>query len=592
MNKVINFNYFDLTNFMQEQLEKNNLPRTLHINEEVIDFNRAIMFNPASIHFNNYIVTAVRFMNSSVKENIYIDPSIGFMNIHYAWANKYFKNKNLNTRKWSSSGILLFVHNYKHIFSYNVVDIRNFLPMRKEVSIEDPRLYIKSDNQLYMYFMNVLKNGNVGVYEFKLQLINKSIIFEDLYQLCANIHTNKTPNNTIFEKNFKPFFYNNVDYVSYNICPDFHVFRRRKNTESCPEYSKQINTIFQQLSQYYKIKISQTSPAIQIDDYLMAVAHCRISSGAVRHLLNMPGLNSNFRYFLDEYGIDDNIIKHSDIYLNILYTFKHDNSDNVFKIDRFSNPFIFDYKNRKFSLNFPSNISKKTDNDIIISFGEGDVLCRDVFINIKNINKILIHDESLDFNDFFPFYLNNPKYKNELKMSIDSNSVENNNESYSLKATNVSLNTIINDTEYLNTYDLLLYYLLFKGLYEHPIVKILIKLVYDNVNKKDKLIFKKNVLNFNKENRITTDELINFMNNSNITSYEQLNELNNDLLKKYKKRVEKREASPTRRRSTSPRTRRRRSTSPRRRSTSPRTRRRSTSPGTRRRISPPSSISL
>ena len=183
-------------------------------------------------------------------------------------------------------------------------------------------------------------------------------------------------------------------------------------------------------------KISQTGPAIHFagDNEYIAPMHVRINRRKYENYMTLREqfglinlwINTNLKPFYDRveqlYHKGDTIY-HDDIYLNMLIQFKFEIPNHRFTLQKISNPFLFHYYHQKFTLQFNSSIALDYDNNIIFSFGEGDVSCRDVIMGVDSVvNDLLIYDFESNVADnlltqFRPVFML-PKNTNDMFNSI------------------------------------------------------------------------------------------------------------------------------------------------------------------------------
>lgn len=287
--------------------------------------------------------------------------------------------------------------------------------------------------------------GCVIVEEMTLHTDDRPEIFSETYNntydiLCENSHVNingNIGNRRLLEKNYMPFedttgnrflFYQSTPFTLFRINPQersqcVHMNWNQQNNSI--DFLSRLSTALVAIRRlpvggllgipvfhdYHVniVKISQSGPAIHYSDdktKYIAPMHIRISRSAYNLYRNGPGvvpnryIDTNFRPFMNSieklYDLGE-VILHDDIYLQFLiqFEFKYEGGNLLlFNLEKISNPFLFNYYNQKFMLQFNSSISKNDENgNIIFSFGEGDVLCRDVEMHIGTVMScLLVHD--------------------------------------------------------------------------------------------------------------------------------------------------------------------------------------------------------
>lgn len=375
--------------------------------------------NPSTICVGNAMLTAVRIIvNVDIGNIVPVNEEYGSIHLPSMWANykhhakkvhgeTYYIGKQHGYHQsvpmgWNNiSTILLILHNKDRILHHTIV------PNYHYTSCEDPRLYTKQNGKIYMYFMNFLPvpacselSHNKGddrrclaVQEIELKVTSKKItLIGEPITLCPSIHERKgkTDMYQVFEKNFCPFVWNKKDYVCYAIRPTLKCYIRDSTTNVCTA----LRTPTEE-SIFYKIEkelgvghFSQTSPGIPFGDSILAVGHLRVPFKKINDIRNVA-LDRFVRDRLEEYE-QGKIVLHNDIYLSFFYTFKI--TKDRMEIERFSAPFLFDYANRKFCLDFCTTITKckkKSGSTYIASFGQGDVLSMNATFKKNDILEML-----------------------------------------------------------------------------------------------------------------------------------------------------------------------------------------------------------
>lgn len=430
--------YFDLS-FLIYNSE--NFPKKLKINKEkIIYLNKAYIFNNSTIQIkDNKYLSAVRvFGNEKSPFKIKKD---GFIHLPSMWHNSRYihlrNNKELTketfydqkTLEYKTFGegwngysfVIVFIHDHEKIYRSTIFNNGSLIN-------EDPRLYIKSNGNIYMYYITRKdletceaisgkkhRSQCVVIDEIRVTIENtKNIIkFADKKSiLCNTAHKYKDKFGIIFEKNFCPFVYNNYDYVSYQIEPFIKIYKR--DGEKCIKKTRHTtHSIFEKMKMHIgPCTFSQTSPGIKYKNSILAIGHFRVKFSDIDKILDksikkfMNSLLLNFE--------NGEIMLHTNIYLTFLYTFKLSNDNAI--IENFSNPFLFDYTNRKFCLDFCTTINRTNNGEYLLSFGQGDVLCLNAFLTEKEVEKLLDNPN----NDFKPFYLNGEGFIQNSKYTLQN----------------------------------------------------------------------------------------------------------------------------------------------------------------------------
>lgn len=418
--------------------------------DDVVDLRKTLKFNGSTVYLGEkdgkkIYITALRvLLNRNMIETPPVDEWTGEVHLHPSWSN-YMDGATrkmgnlLGQQGWGDSVILLITHNYDKIFSYKYYTNTQLNPLGITYSVnsEDPRLYFKSNGKLYMHFVTndyfqndpaikllmnqryITEYGLVRETEIKVESDYK-IRVGAAERLCLQSyrdHLNSIPippnassvtTNLVLDKNYAPFVssIDGKDYFLYSLTP-LRMYKRSEGKFGCYEI-KQPNggdNIFNQISLSYRnnyntsVKFALTSPCILFDDTTgtyLSVGHCRINNSAIANTTHNSTLKTSWQTkIFDRYNTGNYVI-HSDLYTSFFFTFTLDATHGV-NIGRFSDPFLFIYPSlldnkKKFALDFCGGLSRNWDGKFILSFGEGDVLCRDAFLEKKIIDQFLVYD--------------------------------------------------------------------------------------------------------------------------------------------------------------------------------------------------------
>lgn len=413
-----------------------------------IKFNGSLLWVPS---LNKFICAfrAIKKPFSRFIENI--------PNYPYMWIDKKFWYNNLNY-----IGILLLNSDFsitentfrKYFHTFKDLDLIQL--ESKGISYsgpEDPRLYFKSDGQPYMLYNTIIpeklvkncKKQCVGMYEIKIkpEYFLRKCKIEELFDtsrkvVCLNIldklaidkkgvvhFKNLTPSNEIQR---------DVDYLVDNFNDYKIIYKQEKEEEnficnydenmklnninniSLPENLKEIfnKDIIQ------NIHSSLTSPEIRLykdEEEFLGVAHIRISY--LNLFKNIEKLSNNLKKFINILNerVESNFKQHTDFYFMLIYL--RNKQGNIIS---YSKPFIPQSKNMRnnvlYNVVFPCGLTRKED-DIIISYGEGDCLFNLLILKQNNI-KNMLSSNKLNLNDFSinTYKINKSQNFNKLKNDL------------------------------------------------------------------------------------------------------------------------------------------------------------------------------
>ena len=373
--------------------------------------------NPSTICLGHFFLTAMRvIVNHEVGDMIPVNEEYGSIHLPSMWARFKHRGNELHGETyyigkkkgyhdsvkigWNNiSTILLLFHNRDRVLHHFVV------PNYHYTSCEDPRLYIKENGKIYMYFMNFFpadachaisgqsdNRACLLVQEVEIKATTKKIHIGEPYTLCPSIHALKDKSDMyqVFEKNFCPFVWEKRDYVCYAISPRLACYHRDANTGICTALKAPTDdSIFYKMAKALGAShFSQTSPGIAFDNEILAVGHLRVSFKRIDEIRNV-GLRHFMMDRLQEFD-QGKIVLHPDVYLSFFYTFRIVN--HRMEMGRFSAPFLLDYTNRKFCLDFCTTITKckrSYGSSYLLSVGQGDVLGIHASLKKSDINDLL-----------------------------------------------------------------------------------------------------------------------------------------------------------------------------------------------------------
>lgn len=323
---------------------------------------------------------------------------------------------------------------------------------------EDPRLYIKADGNYYINYTSmdtncpykIRKDKAKCVYltEYKLNISEGSISVENSIPLCANIIFDEiaTPlmGDKAFMKNLSPWVSADGSDMLTDFLPTYTIYKQKEDqcTAEQSKYIPRNKDIYNSLIERYSFAVSRnnyagkiklfnmagTTPAITVTKQLqknlrlkphanlkIAVGHVRLNFAgriieekewmALRKVLDISPFFDSLKLFLDKLvSYEDYLYFHNDIYCMILYIFDGTNGNIIYSSDVFL-PMAWQKEGipqSKIPLAFPCGIALGGD-DIIISYGEGDIKSRLITIDSDTIRHI-IHPYNDD-------YIRKMKYK-------------------------------------------------------------------------------------------------------------------------------------------------------------------------------------
>lgn len=321
---------------------------------------------------------------------------------------------------------------------------------------EDPRLYRRADGNIYLGVVTSKRPCDLGIeteqcfytseYPVTISYTKENMI--DKYEIKISREQRRKvclsylqENKMIYTKNISNWVYNNRDYVT-DFKPDYSVFLQ-PNPEVCHKLQTGKNPFYKFIKSCYNIKLNNyengnlrtiqlidfagTTPSIEITPGIKSkyfgqienkiycgVAHVRIKikefvedknlyKSIISFLSQRKGtLNKNLvsmlKYNYERYT-NSNINLHPDAYLMMLYFFnpEPDRKQNIGTITHVSHIFypipvaVGSGLPSGFMLAFPTGLMMENEN-IIISYGEGDVKERILVTNLDKIGLTLAKD--------------------------------------------------------------------------------------------------------------------------------------------------------------------------------------------------------
>ena len=425
-----------------------NLNETLDdLDKTTIKFNGSLLWIPSL----NKFICAFRAIKKPFSKFIEDIP-----NYPYMWIDQKFWYNNLNY-----IGILLLNSDFsiventfrKYLHTFKELDLIEF--ESKGISYsgpEDPRLYFKSDGQPYMLYNTIIpeklvencKKQCVGMYEIKIKpgYFLRKCKTEELYDTSRKVVCLNVLDKLSFENKGKVHFKNlspsneinrDIDYLIDNFNNYKLVYKQEKNEENhiCNfEENMKLNNINnivlpENMKQIFhkelidNIHSSLTTPEIRLEkdkEEFLGVAHIRIDYlYLVKNLEKLSESLKEFVLILNN-RIKNNFKQHTDFYFMLIYL--RNIQGNIIS---YSQPFIPQSNNIRnnvlYNVVFPCGLTRK-DDDIIISYGEGDCL-----FNILRLKKSYIKN-NLNFNklklqDFGIKYFKTNKKQNFSKLKKD-----------------------------------------------------------------------------------------------------------------------------------------------------------------------------
>ena len=386
----------------------------------------AYLFNPsiANVKDNIYLISVRAFKYIPTLPVFYdIPPS---NNPQHPWKSGWSGNNKLDSTfiilaKLNNNNELISLN--KNNIKLNVQDLRLYklysdsktasFILTFNNSFKDQALTIKSGDRCDDYCYNIswaYLAIDLNTLKMNYKLSNKP--------LCKNISNQIEKNWSLWSINDQK---NNniIPILSYSLVPDqsaySFIFDKKFDIIDCyMETQRQLNNNFlSDLEKYFKTRdqpnlfVSLSTPSYKFNDTeFLAVGHIKIKKNTNKPALKKflekyPGkyLHSTFYYFMFIYTFSINSI--------LISTENKDSSFESFlikskrinvPIKRISNAFMV---NTDYLLNFPSGLVIRN-NDIIISYGNGDSSSHLLFLDNNKVNKLLKNIENMT-PEFFKF---------------------------------------------------------------------------------------------------------------------------------------------------------------------------------------------
>jgi hypothetical protein len=244
--------------------------------------------------------------------------------------------------------------------------------------VEDPRLYMKSDNNIYMSYVGYIPEiEKTGQWEIRITYDLNNIFFSDPNLICYTVNNQKENNGItdIFSILKLPIFKNYSHIEHYDTYLDgfngslviITPTGKSCNRDDIIMKDKFGNVRPDNLKHFIQDswKISLTSPTIKVENYYIGVAHVRIGwnllsenydkiCNGLKSMIKKCDVHHNDCYFMSIYKIKDEIWE-----LTPPFLISGDYSDNYYT----------------YNINFPTGITYEN-GKLCIQYGLGDaILC-------------------------------------------------------------------------------------------------------------------------------------------------------------------------------------------------------------------------
>jgi hypothetical protein len=277
-----------------------------------------------------------------------------------------------------SYAVIEIVDNTVKVLSDQVYDIFK--------QLEDPRIF-RFNNDIYLYVQGLKKDSvkfNNGIVNcktdvcvtpslYKLTFADSKIVLEEKQiNLCNEISRK-------IEKNWVPYEFNKELFFIYDL-NDETVFKYSENKCDIYSHSKRTKTLLKKFSEKINkpsFKFSGGTPLVKIDELpeygpFLGVGHIKINIGEFKQIIpSFADIESKF------------LLHHTLVYFMFFYTYDHTTTS----VKKISKLFVcHDSTNgiEPYLLQFPCGIEKENEN-IIVSYGEGDDRCKLVKMKIADI---------------------------------------------------------------------------------------------------------------------------------------------------------------------------------------------------------------
>lgn len=336
---------------------------------------------------------------------------------------------------------------YLYYMGYELTNPDNNTTLRDTIS-KEPNVCPNNDDCFFVAETSIdIRDNALGQTEYIINTVkydprdkNAPKLFCLQSQLDHKIVNKNRTGYKVFDKNYAPFVKDGHDYFGYTITKRYEIYKRFQDSTNNTEDCKQIadvpmlkifdnlfnininvknmnNQVINNQSTHVLHSISQNTPAIEYNDKeYIAVGHIRISNLVDRivngnkiiewigsssdYFTDIISQNSSLAWFLkqqyEEYK-KTKCFAHPNTYFMFLYTFSRKDPT---KILRISNCFIPNYPNRKYTLCFAMSIGFIDRNNLFITFGEGDVYCRNLTIPKNAIDLMLKDVTTLHVKDY------------------------------------------------------------------------------------------------------------------------------------------------------------------------------------------------
>lgn len=279
-----------------------------------------------------------------------------------------------NDRDWS------LIYNNNNIFDYEVN--------------QDTRVSVVNNQIFLSYNMFEIINDRLYV-KMKYRELKYNPVVKSMY-LSLEKNMLDAIEYKIVEKNC---VFDNAGKVLYMIGPEFMVIDNDVLVKTEVEVLKNLIDIYGSDNMY----ISLGTPGIKYNNNYLAVGHIKFD-----HRIDYG--NTLLSKFISQFDFSKIIMHGRFIYMMFFFEYSDNN-----KILRLSNFFIptNDINTLDYLLVFPSGLTKYNDN-YIISYGEGDIRCKMLYLTGSQIDNLLkdvylLEAENMSFFILTPEYLKNKK---------------------------------------------------------------------------------------------------------------------------------------------------------------------------------------
>jgi predicted GH43/DUF377 family glycosyl hydrolase len=313
-------------------------------------------------------------------------------------------NQNNNLESLNKNNIKLDVQDLRIFKLYSDSKTASYI-LTFNNAFQDEKLTIKNADRCDDYCYNISWGYlaiDLNTYKINYKLSNKP--------LCKNISNQIEKNWSLWSLNNKN---NIIPMISYSLVPDHSAysfqFDKKFNIIDCyMETQRNLkNNLLSNLEKYFEnnLYVSLSTPSYKFNETeFLSVGHIKIKKN-----INKP----NLRKFLQKYP--GKYLHSTFYYFMVLYTFTMETASSIIApqavenkeisagfiekkskrinvpIKRISNAFMV---NTDYLLNFPCGLVVR-DNDIIISYGNGDSSSYLLFLDNTRVNKLLKNVENM-----------------------------------------------------------------------------------------------------------------------------------------------------------------------------------------------------